>query len=65
MKMDRTEGSAPQLARKGEFHTRSVFHMRFSAYFTRKAHFTWVYRRAINPNLNHDPFLTSLFLPYS
>jgi hypothetical protein len=38
--MNRTEGSAPQLARKGEFHTRSVFHMRFSAYFTREAHFT-------------------------
>jgi hypothetical protein len=42
IKMDRTEGSAPQLARKGEFHTQSVFHMRVSAYFTREAHFTWV-----------------------
>jgi hypothetical protein len=42
MKMDRTEGSAPQLACKGEFHTQSVFHMRVSAYFTREAHFTWV-----------------------
>ena len=42
IKMDKTEGFAPQLARKGEFHTQSVFHMRVSAYFTREAHFTWV-----------------------
>ena len=53
MKKEKSEGFPPQLARKGEFHTRNarISHRR---YFTRrKAYFTqiWVYRRAINPNL--------------
>ena len=59
--MDKTEGFAPQLARKGKFHTRSVFH---TAGISRAlAHFTWVYRRAINPNLITVPLTTESKAP--
>ena len=54
--MEKSEGFPPQLARKGEFHTRNA-RISHRSYFTRrKAYFTqiWVYRND-KPKFEHDP----------